>query len=76
MFRDVKVGDIVTRQIGPDPGPNNEMQLTVLGVDERLIHCGPWTFDRDTGGEIDEDLGWTATQTGSLLVKFVVGVKE
>ena len=35
------------------------MTLTVTEVTERLIVCGGgWTFDRRTGIEIDEELGW------------------
>lgn len=62
-FEHVKAGDTVTRMIcGTMP-----MQLKVTKVDETLIHCGDWTFDRITGGEVDEDLGWTAHRTGSVL---------
>lgn len=68
-FRDVKAGDKVTRLLaGSIP-----MELQVVSVDDRLIHCGPfgWTFCRDTGAEVDECLGWGAPplQTGSFLVK-------
>lgn len=62
-FEHVKEGDTVTRMIcGTMP-----MKLKVTKVDDKLIHCGAWTFDRVTGGEVDEDLGWTAYQTGSVL---------
>ena len=62
-FEYVKEGDTVTRMIcGIMP-----MELKVTKVDDKLIHCGSWTFDRVTGGEVDEDLGWTAYQTGSVL---------
>ena len=43
------------------------MTLKVTKVDDTLIHCGDWTFDRDTGAEIDEYLGWTKYQTGTYL---------
>jgi len=63
VFEHIKPGDQVTRLIcGTMP-----MELKVTKVDDKLIHCGPWTFDRVTGGEVDEDLGWTAHQTGSVL---------
>lgn len=63
MFEHIKAGDQVTRLVcGTMP-----MELNVTAVDDKLIHCGPWTFDRVTGGEIDEDLGWTAHSTGSVL---------
>ena len=45
------------------------MTLNVSTVDDTLIHCGPWTFDRTTGAEIDEDLGWTAHRSGSMIEK-------
>lgn len=62
-FEHVKIGDVVTRLLcGTIP-----MKLKVTNVDDKLIHCGHWTFDRVTGGEVDEDLGWTAHQTGSVL---------
>lgn len=62
-FEHVKEGDTVTRLIcGFLP-----MELKVTKVDEKLIHCGDWTFDKVTGAEVDEDLGWTAYQTGSVL---------
>jgi len=62
-FEHVKKGDTVTRLIGG----TLPMELKVTKVDDKLIHCGDWTFDRVTGGEVDEDLGWTAYQTGSVL---------
>lgn len=63
MFEHIKPGDQVTRLIcGTMP-----MELNVTRVDDKLIHCGPWTFDRVTGGEVDEDLGWTAYSSGSVL---------
>jgi hypothetical protein len=62
-FEYVKEGDTVTRMIcGIMP-----MELKVTKVDDKLIHCGDWTFDRVTGAEVDEELGWTAHQTGSVL---------
>lgn len=46
------------------------MQLRVTSVDERLIHCGSRTFDRETGLEEDPELGWGVAfgVTGSFLV--------
>ena len=47
------------------------MTLTVTEVTEQLIVCGGgWTFDRRTGIEVDEDLGWGLDYgiTGSQLV--------
>lgn len=63
-FKHVKEGDTVTRMIcGTMP-----MKLKVTKVDDKLIHCGDWTFDRVTGAEVDEDLGWGPTATGSVLL--------
>lgn len=65
-YREIKEGDKVTRMLaGKIP-----MKLKVTKVDDRLIHCGAWTFSRITGGEIDEDLGWAEdTHTGSYLIE-------
>ena len=59
---EIKVGDTVTRMIaGSIP-----MVLKVTAVDE-YIHCGPWKFSRKTGAEIDEEIGWDESTTGSVL---------
>lgn len=63
-YRDVEVGDVVLRLLaGVIP-----MSLIVTKVDDKLIYCGTddapgtmepvhgWTFDRDTGVEVDEDI--------------------
>jgi hypothetical protein len=56
-FRDVRVGDLVTRMLG-----GAHMQLEVTAVDERFIHCGHpelgGKFDRDNGIEVDEEIGF------------------
>lgn len=68
-FRALKVGDTVTRLIaGSIP-----MKLVVTDVDERFVYCGGpggWKFDRDSGHEVDEELGWGPQfgVTGSFLV--------
>lgn len=66
-FYHVKPGDKVKRLLaGVVP-----MTLTVAEVTEKLIVTkGGWTFDRETGIEEDEDLGWgrAAGVTGSYLV--------
>lgn len=43
------------------------MGLKVTAIDDKLIHCGDWTFDLATGAEVDEDLGWGPDGTGSYL---------
>ncbi len=60
---DIKVRDLVTRSIGGEIDSN----LSVTAVTAHRIICGPWEFDRITGGEIDEDLGWNGIHTGSFL---------
>lgn len=65
-FRYVRTGDVVRRMLaGTIP-----MDLRVSSVDERLIHCGTWTFDRETGVEEDPELGWGVAfgVSGSFLV--------
>lgn len=61
----MQVGDIVTRMLaGTVP-----MELRVTEITDDKIVCGWWTFDKNTLGEIDEDLGWDGvTNTGSYLV--------
>jgi hypothetical protein len=64
-FYDIKPGDTVIRILGVLPMP-----LEVTEVDDTLIHCGPWTFDRQTGAEVDHGLGWGPQYgvTGTYLV--------
>lgn len=49
-----------------------EMKLRVTDVTEDRIICGAWEFDRATGAEIDDDLGWgpPPKMTGSYLMGF------
>ena len=70
---DIKVGDRVGRQMGSD-GPI--MWLTVTDVDDEVIHCNLWTFDRATGAEIDHELQWGPEygRTGSFIVRVRQGV--
>ena len=53
----IRAGDVVTRLLGGSP-----MDLKVTSVDEKLIYCGKpgvgWSFDRATGAEVDEEIGW------------------
>jgi len=74
-FKHVKVGDIVTRMLaGVVP-----CKLKVTEVTDTLIISGTeecnWSFDRATGAEVDEDLGWgirdangVMSPTGSYLI--------
>ncbi len=60
----MKVGDKVTRMLaGSIP-----MNLTITAIDDEFIHCGGgWKFDKKTGAEVDEELGWGNEGTGSYL---------
>lgn len=61
----MKVGDQVTRMLaGSIP-----MQLKITAIDDKFIHCGGkrgWKFDKITGAEVDEELGW-GKRTGSYI---------
>lgn len=59
----VKVGDTVPRMCAGQV----MMNLTVSEVTEDRIICGPWVFSKRNGAEIDEDLDWDETHTGSYL---------
>lgn len=76
-FRDLRVGDRVTRVLGGAP-----MVMEIVDVCEDVVVCaavredgslfrGDWTFCRDTGAEEDEELGWGRAHgvTGSFLVR-------
>ncbi len=64
-LRDLRAGDRVLRTFGSHPA----MTLTTTEVGGGLIRCGPWTFDRETGAEVDEDLQWGPAfgRTGSYI---------
>jgi len=62
MFKDAKIDDMITRNLC-----GIEMQLKVTWVDDKYIYCGPWKFDKVTGAEVDEELGWGNKGTGSFL---------
>lgn len=65
MFEYVKPGDKIVRMLG-----SVKMELIVQNVTNTIIDTG-WTFDRKTGAEVDDDLGWgpPPKMTGSYLVK-------
>lgn len=68
---EVTVGQRVVRYIS---SARVSMPLYVTAVEPTLIRCGNWTFDRQTGAEIDPALGWGerdaegTIHTGSLIV--------
>jgi len=62
---EIAVGGFVLRWFGGIPKP---MRLKVTQLTADRITCGAWEFDRQTGAEIDEDLGWgPGGVTGSFL---------
>jgi hypothetical protein len=64
-YAQVKPGDRVTRMLGHFLA----MTLTVESVTDTRITClGGWSFDRATGAEVDEALGWGPERTGSYLI--------
>ena len=60
----LKPGDLVERCMG---NPTVSWTLKVTEVSPELVWCGDWTFDRQTGAEIDEELGWGPAGTGSWI---------
>ena len=62
---DVTVGDTVFRFLGTIGTP---LPLRVSAVTEERIICGDWQFDKRTGAEIDEFLGWGPALTGSYIL--------
>jgi len=62
---EIAVGDFVLRWFVGIPKP---MRLRVTQLTADRIICGGWEFDRQSGAEIDEDLGWgSGGVTGSFL---------
>lgn len=60
----LKVGDRVHRWLGGFP-----MSIEVTAIKGDRIVCALWEFDRLTGAEIDEEIGWGPTHgiTGSYI---------
>lgn len=69
-----KVGDFAIRNMA-----GIKMKLRVTEITDKLILCGEadagWAFDRATGAEIDEELGWGPypKMTGSFIEGFEKG---
>lgn len=63
-LREVVVGDTVFRWF---PSIVTPMELKVTAVTADRIICGDWQFDRQTGAEIDEGLGWGPTCSGTYI---------
>jgi hypothetical protein len=50
-----KVGDVVLRYLADT---NTPMKLEITAIEDDKIICGGWTFDGETGWEIDDYLDW------------------
>lgn len=59
---DIQVGDAVVRILG-----GVEMRLLVTKITADEIQCGAWVFSRKNGAELDPDLGWNETHSGSFI---------
>ena len=67
FLSDIKIGDTITRTISE----SIDMSLPVTNITEDKIVCGDYEFDRETGMEIDELLGWDKYNSGTR----ITGVK-
>jgi hypothetical protein len=74
-FESISIGDVVQRNLC-----GLIMELKVTDLTDDLIICGGtkeshggWWFDRHTGAEVDEELGWgpPPKMTGSYIVTHV-----
>jgi len=72
MGAKMQIGDKVIRNLA-----GLRMELKVTDLTDTLIICGGdrnehsgWWFDRETGAEIDEELGWgpPPKSTGSFII--------
>lgn len=61
-LKELKVGDYVIRNL-----KGTTIELVVTKITRNKIICGPWAFDNETGGEIDDDLDWDRCHTGSYI---------
>lgn len=72
-FSDVKEGDTVIRLMAEQV--RREMKVDKVDAELIYVYCtGPedaWTFHRETGIEVDEELGWGPQfgMTGSRLIR-------
>ena len=63
----VKPDDVVVRLLGEAV----KMKLAVTAITQDRIICGSWQFCRETGAEIDEELGWDRNGTGSRIIEII-----
>jgi len=67
QYNSIKAGDVIERMLAfciP-------VYLLVSEVDDKLIYTGKggWTFDRNTGLEIDEDISHTVSYISKILTE-------
>ena len=63
---EIAAGDFVLRRFRGVPKPLR-LKVTLVTAD-RVICSGGWEFDRQTGAEVDEYLGWGPDRvTGSFI---------
>jgi hypothetical protein len=60
---DIKIGNTITRTISE----SIDMSLPVTNITEDKIVFGDYEFDKETGMEIDELLGWDKYNSGSRI---------
>ena len=63
-LHNIKPGDVIERMLGF----SIPVYLIVQSVSETIIDCG-WTFDRNTGLEIDEDIPTTVSYIRKVLTE-------
>jgi len=61
-YRSIKVGDVIERMLAF----SIPCYLVVQSVTENLIECG-WTFDRNTGLEVDDMIPSTVSYISRVL---------
>lgn len=62
QYNSIKKGDVIERMLAFAV----PMYLNVQNVSDKIIDCG-WTFDRNTGLEIDEDIPVTVSYISKIL---------
>ena len=63
-LRELQPGDLVQRVLCSD---GCTLRLRVEAVTATRISCGEWEFDRATGAEVDDVLGWGPDGSGAWI---------
>ena len=64
QYNSIKKGDVIERMLGFAV----PMYLIVQNVTDTVIDCG-WTFDKNTGLEVDEDIPVTVSYISKILTE-------